>query len=254
MLLLRLLYTVYAYAGGVCVLALFMIFSFFLTHKHNARSEPYFKLCRFFCRLFYGVLLLRVQIKGAEHLHTGGGAVYIANHQSWVDIPLLYLIIPGPFSYIFKKELLKIPWFGWHIKHHDHLSIDRQFPDEMLALEKKICAFLAAGKHVAIYPEGTRSPDGKLQSFKRGSFRLALLSGAPIVPIYIQDSARYKRKHERTARPVKIHVTVGPPIAVPACDAAAPDLRQRSIDLTQQVEDVMRQMETRAQKVDPKRL
>ncbi len=247
MALLRFLYTLYAYGVGVPVIGLFLLLEFLLAYRYHARTHRYFVINRFCCILLYRVLLLRATVHGREHLPVKCGSIYISNHQSLIDIPLIYQLIPEPFSFIFKKELLRVPLFGKHLQHHDHIAIDRASPMDLEVLEQKIIAFLAQGQHVAIFPEGTRSTTGQLQGFKRGAFRLALLSGAPLVPIYIHGSGKFKPKNRSSAWPVRVQVFVGPPLPVEKLSKNDPTLRQRSIELTQQAEDLLRQMETQAQ-------
>lgn len=126
-----------------------------------------------------------VIVHGAEHIEVGKSYVFLSSHQSYMDIPVMLGYLPAQLRIAAKKEVFRLPFLGWHLRRAGHISIDRgSTPAAVTSLQRAaheikdgICAFL--------FPEGTRSPDGRLQPFKKGGFRLAMQAGAPIVPVTI---------------------------------------------------------------------
>jgi 1-acyl-sn-glycerol-3-phosphate acyltransferase len=109
----------------------------------------------------------------------------MSNHQSALDIATLLAGLPVPFKFIAKRELFRIPVFGWAIRRAGYISIDRQNPREALKAIEEAVARIKEGANVLIFPEGTRSADGKLLPFMKGAFSLAGRAGVPVVPLAI---------------------------------------------------------------------
>ena len=127
---------------------------------------------------------IRVKITGGEKLDRKERYVFVANHQSYFDIPVLYTGLPFALSFIAKKELFFIPFFGWGIAAIGHIWIDR---DNARAARNSITRAIAMLKRknisLVLFPEGTRSITGEVGEFKRGSFALAFEAGVPVVPL-----------------------------------------------------------------------
>jgi len=138
----------------------------------------------------------------------------MCNHQSFVDIFVLLANLPADFRFIMKKELMKIPILGPAMKRAGYMDIERENPKQSLrqlnlALEK-----IKNGSSVLIFPEGTRSPDGKLLPFKKGGFYLALNSGCDIVPLYIKGTHEIAPKGSWTMKKGEYVLFIGKPISV----------------------------------------
>lgn len=151
---------------------------------------------------------VRVRSTFAAPLERRRSQIYIANHQSMFDIPLVMATVPGQMRFAAKRSLFKIPVFGWAIRAGGLIPVDpgsdhRQAAATMRALQER----LDAGLSVLLFPEGSRSLDGLVHPFERGAFLLALRSGAPIVPVGIRGTLRVQRRgsHSIHGGPVEIH-------------------------------------------------
>jgi 1-acyl-sn-glycerol-3-phosphate acyltransferase len=157
---------------------------------------------------------LRLRTSYAEGLDSTRPVVYMANHQSLFDIPVLFVTLPGQARMLAKESLFRIPIFGWSIRLGGFISIDRQ--DRSRAKESFDAAVdrLRSGTSALIFPEGTRSRDGRLLPFQRGGLLLALKSGLPIVPVGIEGTFAVQPKNSFAIRPHTVDVRYGEPIEV----------------------------------------
>ncbi len=128
----------------------------------------------------------KVEIKGVENYRSDEGCIFMGNHQSFVDMPLLARL-PWNMKWVSKKELFPIPVAGWILSLAGHISIDRGSPEARKTIYK-IVPYVEAGQKVMVFPEGTRSRDGELKPFKRGSFMVAWEHNLPVQPIVISGT------------------------------------------------------------------
>ena len=138
--------------------------------------------------------LWRTRFEGRGKIPWSGAAVLVANHLSLVDILVLYGLF-RPFKWVAKAELFRIPFVGWNMVLNDYVRIwrgDRESVRSMMAHSRR---HLARGSAVMIFPEGTRSRDGRMLPFKDGAFKLAAEAGCPIIPIAIAGSELALPKH-----------------------------------------------------------
>jgi 1-acyl-sn-glycerol-3-phosphate acyltransferase len=156
---------------------------------------------------------LNVKVTGAENLTVAGPAIYVSNHQSNFDIPLLYAGLPIQFRWMAKQELFSIPLFGTAMKRGGYIPIDRSNRKEAMRSLTAAARRIRDGVSVIIFPEGTRSPDGTLQPFKKGALLLAAKAGVPIVPMAIHGSHQVQPKGSLRINPVPLQLTIMPPIA-----------------------------------------
>ena len=135
---------------------------------------------------FYVVMnpLWRMRIEGRRKLPWRGPAVLVANHLSLADILVLYALF-RPFKWVAKAELFRVPIVGWNMWINDYVPIRRGARESIREMMDHCRAHLARGSPVLLFPEGTRSRDGRLQPFKDGAFRLAVEAGCPVIPIAI---------------------------------------------------------------------
>ena len=154
----------------------------------------------------------RVEVKGAENVIRDGPQIFASNHQSICDILVLAGYLPVQFRWIAKKELFRIPFMGWHMSRGGYIRIDRSSMSQSARSVRKAAAQIRGGTSVVIFPEGTRSPDGRLQSFKRGAFSLAILAQVPVVPVAISGSHKVVRKGSLRVHPGRIRVVIDKPI------------------------------------------
>jgi 1-acyl-sn-glycerol-3-phosphate acyltransferase len=155
------------------------------------------------------------RIQGMEHLPQGAkdGAVLLCKHQSTLETFLLPAIMPHPLAYVFKRELLYVPFFGWAMARMDMIHIDRSKRAEafnkVVQQGKRI---MAEGVWVIMFPEGTRIPRGQVGTYKSGGTRLACETGRPVVPIAVNAARLWPRK-AFVKTPGVVDVVIGPPIS-----------------------------------------
>lgn len=133
---------------------------------------------------FYLVMnpLWRCAVDGRERLPWRGPAVLVSNHLSMLDILVLYALF-RPFKWVAKAELFRVPIVGWNMRINDYVPIWRGERESIRKMMDHCRAHLSRGAPVLLFPEGTRSRDGRLQPFKDGAFRLALEADVPVIPI-----------------------------------------------------------------------
>ena len=155
---------------------------------------------------------VRLETRFATPLPVDQPYVFMANHQSLFDIPALLAGLPGQTRFLAKRGLFQIPLFGWAMKLGGFISIDRG--DRSRAGDSFAAAIrqLQAGSSAVVFPEGTRSTDGKLLPFQRGGFLLALKSGLPIVPVGIHGSRQVRAKESLRIQPGRIIISCGRPL------------------------------------------
>jgi 1-acyl-sn-glycerol-3-phosphate acyltransferase len=138
--------------------------------------------------------LWRVRIEGRDRLPWQGPAVLVANHLSILDILVLYALF-RPFKWVAKAELFRIPIIGWNMAMNDYVRISRGDRESVRRMMEHCRVHLARGAPVLLFPEGTRSPDGRLRAFKDGAFRLAHEAGCPVIPVAISGTGEALPKH-----------------------------------------------------------
>ena len=154
---------------------------------------------------------LRSHVSGSEHIQQGP-AIYVANHQSNFDIPLLYASLPIQFRWLAKKELFDIPLLGLGMQRCGYIPIDRSNPRKALRSMHEAATQVRAGVSVIIFPEGTRTPDGELQEFKKGALLVALKAQVPVVPVAIRGSFAVMSKDSLRIHGGDIEVEIFAPI------------------------------------------
>ncbi|MGC9197632.1 MAG: lysophospholipid acyltransferase family protein [Acidobacteriaceae bacterium] len=145
---------------------------------------------------------IRVRILGVENIPLGESCIFLSNHVSNLDPPILLPAIPGMCSVFLKKSLMKIPLIGTAMRMGKYIPVSRGH--SRLDAERSVALAgeaLRSGNHIFIFPEGTRSQDGNLLPFKKGAFFLAADSNAPVVPIVIQGTATMMSRGSVRVRP-----------------------------------------------------
>jgi 1-acyl-sn-glycerol-3-phosphate acyltransferase len=138
---------------------------------------------------------IKVRIVGLENVPKGESCIFLSNHVSNLDPPILLPSLPGMSSVFLKKSLMKIPLLGTAMRMGKFVPVSRGHSKEEAQKSVEIAAeALRSGLNIFIFPEGTRSPDGNLLPFKKGAFFLAAETGAPMVPIVISGTAQMMRK------------------------------------------------------------
>ena len=168
-------------------------------------------------RKIWGPILLllvggKLIVKGKENIDPSKTYIYTANHMSNFDIPILFTITSVSLHFIAKKELKKIPLFGWCIAAMGMIFVDRK--NKMKALESMKAAgeLIKSGKNVIAFPEGKRSRSGKIERFRKGTFVIASNSQIDIIPIAIKGSEVLHKPGGLKFRPGKVYINIGEPI------------------------------------------
>lgn len=155
---------------------------------------------------------VKVRVEGLEKIRGKGPFIFMSNHQGSYDIFALLGYLPFHFKWLAKKELFNIPFFGWTMSAAGYISLDRQGTRETVEAMNQAAQKIREGMSVVIFPEGSRSPDGSIQPFKKGGFTLAMKSKVPIIPISIAGSREIMPKERLTASAGEIRIKVGEPI------------------------------------------
>src|ERR1035437_9563934 len=156
---------------------------------------------------------IRVDVTGLDHVPAGVSCIFLSNHVSNLDPPVLLPALPGMSSVLLKEELMRIPLLGTAMRMARFIPVERgSRRDAAQASVTAAAAALRSGLHILIFAEGTRSKDGRLAAFKRGPFYLAMETGAPIVPIVISGTQTMMRKHSAAIRPGAARIEFLPPI------------------------------------------
>ena len=180
------------------------------------------------CARAWSILILkttgvRVRVTGLEHLGSLGSCVLAANHQSIYDIPIVFASVPLQLRIVAKESLGRIPFMGWHLRGAGHLLVDRRNPGSDIVT--KMARLVREGSSLIAFPEGTRSVDGTVGRFKKGSVLVVIDAGLPIVPVSISGSRHVMKKGRLMVCPGEVRLTIHAPIptgGVPR--AAAPTL------------------------------
>jgi 1-acyl-sn-glycerol-3-phosphate acyltransferase len=177
-------------------------------------------LARFWARLLIGGVGCRVRVKGLENLEPGATYVFASNHASSTDILALLAALPANFRWIAKKELFAIPVFGSAMRKAGYIPIDRSDNRAAMASLQLAARRIREGSSVIIFPEGTRTLDGRLLPFKSGGFLLALRSGRPVVPVAIVGTHEALPAKSLLINPGPIEVRLGRPLPTAGLKAA----------------------------------
>jgi 1-acyl-sn-glycerol-3-phosphate acyltransferase len=164
---------------------------------------------------------VRVRVEGLERITAGKTYVFVSNHQSIYDTPVVFASLPYQLRIIAKESLARFPVLGWHLRRGGHLFVDRRHPDRPGIL-RRWRALVSEGLSLIIYAEGSRSSDGRVRRFKGGSFLLAIQAGLPIVPIAVIGTRQVMPKGRLRTEPANVTLIVHDPIEPPAIVSPTP--------------------------------
>ena len=176
------------------------------------------------CAKLWSILLLgsagvRLTSIFETPLEKGRGYIFMSNHQSMYDVPVLISGMPGEVRFLTKKSLFRIPIFGWALHASGFIPVDRQDRRSGRRAMDDAARLLERGVSVMIFPEQTRSPDGRILPFRRGAFLIARRAGVPIVPIGVRGTRDIRPKGSYWVRPGTVEVRYGAPV-MPSSDQA----------------------------------
>ena len=194
---------------------------------------------------------IKLDVEARENLPKNETVVYMANHQSDIDWPIIFRAIPGQYLFLAKKELFDVPVFGTYMRIQKYIPIERDSIRKSFKTYKDIVALIGSGNSIVIYPEGTRSYNRELQKFKSFSFAFLQDAKVRVVPVAIDGSIDIQKKGSPLIAPGKVKVTILPPISFDDiynletkefCSAASNRVRRSLLDVLEKSE-VIRQAE-----------
>jgi 1-acyl-sn-glycerol-3-phosphate acyltransferase len=171
----------------------------------------------------------RVLIQGLENIDSQKSFILVSNHQSTFDIFALLGYLPMQFRWTAKAELFRTPFMGWAMSRIGYIPIERDSPKKAYRSMLRAAEVVRRGTSIIIFPEGTRSPDGNLQPFKKGVFLIALKSQAPILPITIQGASRIMRKGDWRTYPGQVRIQIDPAIETAGTPAEKEEQLSRQV-------------------------
>lgn len=190
------------------VLAPFLIALRLLTGNENMIYSP----VRLFVRLGLGLVGVKVEVSGRDKLDPAQPYIFTPNHQSLIEVPLFVTYLGRNPAYLAKKEVFKYPIFGYGIGLMGVVPVDRSNSPAAVESAKAATELLRNGKSYVVYPEGTRSPDGRLLPFKKGAFMMAIDAGVPVVPVTVSGATRIMPKAKIEVHPSTVRLTIHEPI------------------------------------------
>lgn len=159
----------------------------------------------------------KIEIRGRENVKPGENYIFMSNHVSNMDPPIVIPLIPGRTSVLVKKELFRIPLLGTAMRLARLVPVDRSNRESAIASIREASSVMHSGLHMAVFPEGTRSNDGRMQAMKKGPFYLAEGSGVPVIPVTIDGTYQMWPKHRFKMRPGPVTLTFHPPVTFAEC-------------------------------------
>lgn len=178
----------------------------------NPQITWFHSFVRKWARVILRIFGIRLRVVGAEHVQPGQTYIYASNHASMFDIFAVQMGIPDDVHIMFKKELGRVPIWGWALARSPYIMIERYNAREASVGLDRAAAAIRSGKSVLVYVEGTRTRTGSLQPFKRGAFALAAKAGVPIIPVTINNTFGILRKGSLNVRSSDIEMILEAPI------------------------------------------
>ncbi|MBW2117993.1 MAG: 1-acyl-sn-glycerol-3-phosphate acyltransferase [Deltaproteobacteria bacterium] len=224
---------------AICTI-IFCLWALLLSLFGASGSKTHFLVAVPWAKVILKVCGITVRPKGQERVDPLVPRIYMTNHQSYFDIFALLAYVPVGFKFILKQELMRLPFLGPAMRRAGYIGIERKDPREAIKSMNEAAEKIRAGSSVVMFPEGTRSVDGRLLPFKKGGFKLALKSGCDIVPVSISNSYRIVPKGSLKINKGVFHICIGDPIPVKGYN------RKSLTQLMERVRaDMLNQMEER---------
>ena len=199
----------------IALVSLPVVISILSLALFDRQGKLAYTLARFWSWAILRIGGIRLRVQGLERLDAKRQYIFMANHQSNIDMPALVQALPQfQLRWLAKKELLYVPLFGWALWASRHIIVDRSNLSQAMASLRKAREKIEGGVSVVIFPEGTRSPHGEFLPFKRGGFVLAVKSQTPIVPVTINGTGAILPKGDWRIRRGEIEVIVSEAVPV----------------------------------------
>ncbi len=206
---------------GMATLVFSLIALFSIPLDRSGRT--YHWSARTWARFILWVFHISIVVKGEDRLDRSKHYVYVSNHASGFDIPVVLAGVNDQIRIVLKKELTRIPIWGWALKWGYYIPIDRSNAKTALQSLEDAARRMREGASVLLFAEGTRTRDGKLQAFKRGAFSLAVKSGVPVVPLTINHSFQIQPKGTLRVHGGEVELILDDPIETSGPDGITGD-------------------------------
>ena len=228
-------------SAGILILTLVSALAVAVTGLLTGSDRFPSALMRWWGRWFIRVGGWNIRVEGLSRLPEGG-AILASNHQSLVDIPLFVAALPREVRFLAKRELGRIPVFGYAMAKAGNLFIDREDPRDAVHLVRMATERMDRGQIVVVFPEGTRSRDGTIGGFKPGAFYLARKTGVPLLPVLIDGGHLALPRGSLLFRPATLSMKILPPLNAgegrsPGREAMAEEARNRILAAQREAQD-----------------
>jgi 1-acyl-sn-glycerol-3-phosphate acyltransferase len=202
----------------VMILATLVVGSLIVLISPVSSGGPAYRLIVWWARVVSKALGISCSVEGGSEIEPGASYIVAPNHQSIADILPVLCAIPIRFRWVLKRELLRIPIFGWGLSAAGAVGLDRSNSRKSVEMMQEAQDTLKGGWSLLIYPEGTTTWDGALLPFKKGAFIMALRTGVPILPVTTNGAFKILPRGARIVRPGHVTVTIGDPIPTDGLD------------------------------------
>ena len=184
-----------------------------LSSFFDADGRIQHRFARLWSKAILGTIGAPVSVTGLDAIDTSRAHVYVVNHLSALDIPLLYVYLPFQFRILAKRELFRYPFMGWHLRRSGQIPVDLDNPKKSIRSLNRAVEVLKQGMPLVIFPEGGRSEDGQLQPFMGGAFFAAIKAQIDVVPMAITGTYEMLKMNTWHIKPRPVSLMVGRPVA-----------------------------------------
>ena len=178
----------------------------------DARNKSSLAIVKWGLKVIGFISGVKLEVNGLDNIPDDQAVLFVGNHISFFDIIVTYPLMKRPTGYIAKKEIRKVPFLSWWMYFVNCIFLDRKDPRQGLKSVLEASEKIKNGTSIFLFPEGTRSKDGKLAQFKDGGFKIATKAKAPIIPIGIQGTSDILENHFPIIKSGKVIVNFGKPV------------------------------------------
>jgi 1-acyl-sn-glycerol-3-phosphate acyltransferase len=196
----------------------------------NFKGKATHLITKIFSKIILLIAGAKLEVTGKDNLDKSEKYIFISNHLSYLDIPVLMQVVPNNVRFIYKKVISWVPIFGWAMYLNNYIPINRTNAREALQSLKKAASRMKKGYSIAIFPEGTRSVDGKTGEFKKGIFVLAIEAQEKIVPVTIIGTNNILPKKSFKFKAGRVKVIIDKPLEFRNDKNFLSDIREKIIE------------------------
>lgn len=199
---------------AIAIVTIYFAIKTIIILKLTKNPKTFYKDSKVWPSILLKISGIKLNVEGTENIDKNENYVFVANHSSLYDIPVVMLGIPNKIKIIYKEELEKIPIFGTGLKVSPFIRVKRSDPQNAMKSIEAAIQSVQGDTSVLVFPEGTRSEDGEIQEFKRGAFMLATRSNKPIVPITIIGTTQILPSKSKVINSGNVRLIIGKPIFI----------------------------------------